>query len=369
MVTSKTNRKSWAPPFCPNPNCKHHNNSEDSWPYKKIGFFRRLNAPHRIQRFTCNTCRRSFSTQTFSTTYWQKRPELDAQVIMKTSGGMANRQIARDLKVSPETINRHIARLGRHCLLFHNQVMQNGPPVKEVVVDGFESFELSQYFPIHHHVAVEKGTDFFIYFTDSELRRKGRMTANQKRRRKQLEVAFGRPDPKAIEKDMRETLEVALSGRASATVFSDDHPAYKRSIKRMSLLIDHRVTPGSDHRDQNNALWEVNLLDLLIRHSNANHKRETIAWSKRRQSSAERLAILLVWRNYMKGRREKVRGSPTPAMERGMADHPIGISELLEKRIFRTRCELPPRWSEYYDRKIRTRAIPRNLSHELKMAY
>ena len=98
---------------------------------------------------------------------------------MKTVGGMANRQIARDLKVAPETINRHIARLGRHCFLFHQEQMKHAPPVKIVVVDGFESFELSQYHPIHHHVAVEKDTDFFVYFTDSELRRKGRMTAPQ----------------------------------------------------------------------------------------------------------------------------------------------------------------------------------------------
>ena len=293
MVTPKTSRKSWAPPFCPNPKCIHHNNSGDPWPYKKIGFFRRLTAPHRIQRFTCKTCKRSFSTQTFSTTYWQKRPDLDSQIIMKTTGGMANRQIARDLKVSPETINRHIARLGRHCLLFHNQMMKKSPPVHEVVVDGFESFEFSQYFPIHHHVAVEKGSDFFIYFTDSELRRKGRMTAYQKRRRQELELELGRPDPKAIEKDMRQLLEVALQGQPFATVYSDDHPAYKRSIKTMTTKIDHRITPGSAHRDKNNSLWEVNLLDLLIRHSNANHRRETIAWSKRRQSSAERLAILL----------------------------------------------------------------------------
>ena len=55
-------------------------------------------------------------------------------------------------------------------------MMKEAPPFREIVVDGFESFEYSQYFPIHHHVAVEKGTDFFIHFTDSELRRKGRMT-------------------------------------------------------------------------------------------------------------------------------------------------------------------------------------------------
>ncbi len=282
---------------------------------------------------------------------------------------MANRQIARDLKVSPETINRHIARLGRHCMLFHNQKMRFSPKVDEVVVDGLESFEYSQYYPIHHHVAVERDTDFFIYFTDSELRRKGRMTVYQKRRRKNLELEFGRPDPKAIEKDMRQLLEVALPDQATATVFSDDHPAYRRSIKTMTTKIDHRITPGSAHRDKNNSLWEVNLLDLLIRHNNANHKRETIAWSKRRQSSADRLAIFLVWRNYMKGRREKARGSPTPAMQRGMMDQPLGIKDLLEKRIFRTRCKLPPRWSEYFDRSVITRALQENRRHELKMAY
>jgi len=369
MATSKNTSKSWAPPFCPNPNCEHHNNSGDPWPYKKIGYFRRLTAPHRIQRFTCKTCKRSFSTQTFCTTYWQKRPDLDAQIIMKTVGCMANRQLAKDLKVAPETINRHIARLGRHCLLFHQQMMLGSPPVNEVVVDGFESFEFSQYFPIHHHCAIEKDTDFFIYFTDSELRRKGRMTEVQKRRRQKLEMEFGRPDSKAIEKDMRELLEVVLQDQATATVYSDDHKAYLRSIKALKTQIEHRITPGRAHRDKNNSLWEVNLLDLLIRHCSANHKRETIAWSKRRQASAERLAILLVWRNYMKGRREKERGSPTPAMVRGMMDRPLEIRELLGMRIFRTRCELPPAWSDYYDRKVETRALERNRQHELKMAY
>ena len=110
-------------------------------------------------------------------------------------------------------------------------------------------------------------------------------------------------------------------------------------------------------------------MDLLIRHCNANHRRETIAWSKRRQASAERLAILLVWRNYMKGRREKERGSPTPAMVRGMRDDRLEIEELLGQRLFRTRVDLPTRWSEYYDRAVKTRGLERERQHELKYAY
>ena len=254
---------------------------------------------------------------------------------------MANRQIARDLHVAPETVNRRLARLGRHCMLFHQEQMKDAEPFPEIVVDGFESFEWSQYFPFHLHLAVDKASEFIIYFTDSPLRRKGRMTTYQKKRRTELENMLGRPDPKAIEKDMAELLDVALRGQHRAIVHSDDHPAYKRSIRRLEYQIDHRITPGKAHRNWRNKLAVVNNLDSLVRHSSANHKRETIAWSKRRQSAAERFAIFLVWRNYMKGRWEKDPGSPTPAMERGMMDHRLTVDELLDHRLFPTRVELP----------------------------
>jgi hypothetical protein len=287
---------------------------------------------------------------------------------MKTLGCMANRQIARDLDVSPNTVDRHIARLGRHCLLFHQRMMQDEPPPRQIVVDGFESFELSQYYPFHHHVAVEKGTDFFIYFTDSELRRKGRMTPAQRKRRLKLEQQFRRPDPQAIRKDMTELLKVSLHGQAQATVFSDEHKSYPRAIRAVDCRVEHLVTSSRDHRDQRNPLWEVNLLDLLIRHSGANHKRETIAWSKRRQSSAERLGILLVWRNYMKGRREKERSSPTPAMVRGMVQRRLSVADVLSERIFRSHIDLPPRWSAYHDRLVKTRALAGQQALKLKYA-
>ena len=281
---------------------------------------------------------------------------------------MANRQIARDLGVAPETVNRHLSRLGRHCMLFHINLMHAPKPATRIVVDGFESFELSQYYPFHHHVAVEKDTDFFLYFTDSELRRKGRMTPYQKQRRLELERRHGRPDPKAIENDMAHLLETALDSAPQARIYSDDHPGYRRPVGRLPIRVEHRVIPGRAHRDRRNPLWEVNLLDLLIRHGSANHKRETIAWSKRRQRSSERLAILLVWRNYMKGRREKARGSPTPAMDRGMLSGPLDVDDVLECRLFPGRVGLPKRWSEYYRGAVQTRALGHNRLHDLKYA-
>ncbi|MBK9302437.1 MAG: hypothetical protein IPM94_00630 [bacterium] len=103
---------------------------------------------------------------------------------MKTVGAMANRQIARDLQAAPATVDSQLARLGRHCLLFHAQRLAAAPLAGDLVIDGFESFEFSQYHPFHHHLAIEAGTSFVRYFTDSELRRKGRMTEYQKSRRR-----------------------------------------------------------------------------------------------------------------------------------------------------------------------------------------
>ena len=369
MRSTNPSSKKWAPPFCPNADCAFHGHRDPAWAFVRTGYYRRQTDERRIQRFRCSACQRSFSTQTFSTDYWQKIPGLEERILTKTVGCMANRQIARDLGVHVETVTRRIGRLARHCLLFHCRQLRGTPPPAELVIDGFESFEWSQYFPIHHHVAVGKDTDFFYYFTESPLRRKGRMTAVQKARRSLLERRLGRPDPKAIEKDMREVLQVVLGGRGMARVYSDDHPAYRRSIDRLSVKIDHRVTPGSAHRDRRNSLWEVNLLDLLIRHSSANHKRETIAWSKRRQGSAERLLILLVWRNYMKRRREKVGHSPTPAMAVGIAEEPLTPRKLLSCRLFRKATDVPNRWAEYYDRAVRTAPLGRQRRHDLGYAY
>ena len=281
---------------------------------------------------------------------------------------MALRQIARDLGCSPETVARKIARLGRHCFLLHIKLMRCAPSVSAIVVDGFESFEWSQYFPFHQNLAVEADTDFFIYFNDSELRRKGRMTPAQKQRRAELEQLYGRPDRQAVRKGMTELLEVATAGSRRIVIDSDDHPSYRPAIRSLKVEVEHRVTPGREHRDRRNRLWAVNLLDLVIRHNSANHKRETIAWSKRRQASCERLAMLLVWRNYMQGRREKVRGSPTPAIARGMLSRRMTVPEVLGERLFVSQTELPGRWQQYYERGVETRALKAQRQHNLRYA-
>ena len=351
-----------APPFCPNPACACHREPA-GWRFVRDGFHARLCAPYRVQRYRCRHCRRRFSDQTFRTTYWLKRPELLVPLLHALLSCTALRQFARAHRASPQTALALAARLGRHCLLFHELHRPRGPLCEPLALDGFESFEHSQFSPTYYHVAVGSRSHYFYGFTDSELRRSGRMTAAQKRKRARREAALGRPDPRSIEREVAALLGLLAPEPQRLVLHSDEHTDYPRALRRLThLQVEHHTISSRAARTTRNPLFPVNLLDLLIRHSGANHKRETIAFSKRRQSAIDRLWILAVWRNHMKWFSER-RGGGTPAMRLGLARDRLTAEQVLARRLFVTRVGLPARWLPYYWRQVPTRAIRNCRGH------
>jgi len=252
--------------------------------------------------------------------------------------------------------------------LFQAQELERIRNVDEIVIDGFESFEYSQYHPFHHNIAVEVRTGYLLLHTDSPLRRKGSMTAHQKKRRTTLEATLGRPAPDAVRTGIRDLLEPIAAKCDTLAIRSDDHRAYPPAMRQLGCRITHKVTSSKDRRDDRNPLWEVNLADLMIRHSTAAHKRETIAWAKRRQASAEKLAIFQVWRNYVKRRWENG-PAESSAMLKGLASRLLKVRDVLSERSFREHIGLPKPWALYYDRAIETPALGVNRMHTLSYAY
>ncbi len=358
-----------APPFCPNPACRFHKGDRHLWRFKRAGTYSRLSPPHLVQCWRCVTCRRQFGEQTFRTTYWMKRPGILAPIFMRLVACSGFRQIAREFRMSPTTIARASERPGRHGLLYHEWKRPKGPIREPLALDGFESFEWSQDYPTSYHVAAGKESHFFYGFTASELRRKGTMTDEQRERRTRLEARFGRPDPKAVEKDVAALLGILAPKPQAIELFTDQHKAYPRALRRVPhLTVRHETISSRAARTPANPLWSINLLDLLLRHSGANHKRETIAFSKRRASAFERMGVFLVWRNWIKWFSE-TKKEATPAMRLGLIRRPVQVEEVLEKRLFPTRIELPPPWSEYYWRTDRTRVMPRCAEHRRIYAF
>jgi len=356
------------PPFCPNDRCRYHTGSTTSWRWVRAGFYSRRASPQRIQRFRCDHCRRYFSEQTFRTTYWLKCPKLLAESFHAMTHCTGFRQLARKLECSPQTILGQVRRLGRHCQLFHERLRAKGEFGEALALDGLRTYEYSQYHPSEFHLLVGRDSHFIHGFTHSELRRSGTMTPPQRAHRLALEREHGRPDPRSVEREVARLVGIVAAGARRLVLHTDEHQAYPRALTRLrGLEVEHRTISSRAARTTHNPLWPINLLDGLIRHSCANHKRETIAFSKETGSSIARMWVLVVWRNYVKWFSER-RRSGTPAMRAGLCARRLSVKEILQERLFPGRVDLPAAWAEHYWGLVASRQIRHPKRHTLKYA-
>ena len=357
----------FVPPHCPRSDCDYHR-SRPGWRWVHYGSFVRQATPTSIPRFRCQHCRRTFSSQSFSPTYWLRRPELLESIAHGVLACSGYRQMARSRNCSHSTVMGQVRRLGRHALLLLEKHRPRRAMQEPLVVDGFESFAYSQYHPLYLNLVVGAQSHYVYAFTHSPMRRKGAMTEGQRKRRAAMEAEDGRPDPRAIELGTFKALSLAARRAQPLVVRSDEHKAYPRALRRMlGYEITHECTSSKVARTPKNPLFPVNRLDLQLRHNSSNHKRETIAFSKRHQSVVERAAWLIAWLNLVKPFSERHDGG-TPAMRVGTAERRYTVKELLKSRVFPRHVGLPEEYRHYHDGEVLTPRIRHERRFEAKLA-
>jgi hypothetical protein len=266
------------------------------------------------------------------------------------------RQLAAGLNVSPQTVARHAARLGKQALLFHQEMRPKKAPSEPLSLDSFVSFAYSQYFPVHFHFVMGRESHFAYGFTESECRRSGTMRKAQRARRARLEKELGKPDPKAREKDVAVLLQILSNGASLLDLTTDEDAAYPRAICRSGIAVRHSKINSRERRTPRNPLFASNLHDLQVRHGCANHKRETIAFSKTIQAAIERMWLHLVWKNYVKSFSEKTQAE-TPAQRAHVTDQKWSFREVFRRRRFPDRVGMPDRWKPHFMGTTRTRVF------------
>src|SRR5688500_857901 len=198
--------REFVPPHCPYSTCP--SNAGAVFSFVRHGTHERRHAPFVVQRFRCGQCERTFSTQTFRYSYFQKRPDLDRTVLNSGRSCSGNRQIATMLDCSKTTVAHKIERLARHAIRFLlDRITKRGQLTGVLLFDGLGSFEYSQYNPYWLNVAVHEQTSLVLGFTESPLRRSGTMTAAQREKRSLLEAERGMPPRNAIRNGTAELLK------------------------------------------------------------------------------------------------------------------------------------------------------------------
>jgi transposase-like protein len=296
------------PPFCPNRECRNHHLSSktDTW-YVKNGSYSSL-LSNKIQRFQCLHCGTGFSSRTFSLDIFVQKKLPYRQIFshLITSSGI--RDIARLLKVSPNTINNRISRMARQALAVHTSLSSELSLNEDLVADGFESFVCSQYFPNNINILAGKESQFWFSSDYAHLRRKGRMTAYQKKKNRELQAGFF-GHRRSIYRSFKDLVHLSLelqekSKHSAITLFTDEHPQYARVMHDLSSnekkRIRHLKISSELPRTVRNDLFSVNYLDREIRKDNSDHTRETVQFARNVCNCMERLAVYRMYHNYTK---------------------------------------------------------------------
>ena len=366
------------PRHCPHRDCPAHV-VQARVRCTRVGFYRRACDPGRkIPRFRCKTCRRTFSRASFSCTYYLKRPELLLPVAAGLVAGSAHRQLARSLGCAPSTVTRLAARIGRHALLLQVLALEQLGGIDEpVVFDHFETFVFSQDDRLGIATPIGQRSWFLYGIEGATHRRAGKRSVKKRAVRGPLPVK----PPGSVIRSTAQTLDWLLSrAGAGLTLVSDDNPAYRMAIVGHPARgrIHRRIHPnpprgpGSDPavtRERDRQMFVVDALHKLWRHTQAHHRRQTIAFGRRSNAVLERAALMMCWRNFVKGRSERRPDPTTPAMGLGLTSRPWSWRDVFARRIFPARVDISPSWMRIYRRMWTTPAVGRNLRHQLKLAF
>jgi transposase-like protein len=305
IKTFKEEKNMKYPPFCPNPVCKMHSlkHRQIQW-YELSGYYSTA-AFGEVRRYRCRACRMRFSDQTFSLNYAAKKRLPYDYIFKQLKSAAGVRDIARDLRVSPTTIQNRISRLSRQAVAVHNKIKSTIKLNEDLVSDGFESFTVSQYFPNNIHLLAGKDSQYLYTFDYAYLARKGRMTEAQKKKNRQMrdkakEGATITDSFLNICKQIDSLLKQRT--KSSTVLFTDEKPQYRNVLSKYLFSKDlvHVTVNSKAPRTLTNDLFSVNYLDREIRKDNANHVRETVQFSRNVNNSMERLAIYGLYHNYVK---------------------------------------------------------------------
>lgn len=273
-------------------------------------------------------------------------------------------------------MTRLSARLGRLALLLQLEALGQLDTLDEpVVFDHFETFVFSQDDRLGIGTAVGQRSWFVYAFDPAPHRRAGRRAAH----RPALRSALPPPVLGSVKRSTSRVLRLLRTLNSAAIPFvTDDHPAYRSAVADAGGTIVHEVHPnpprGPGHdpapaRTRDRAMFAVDLLHKLWRHSQAHHRRETIAFGRRANAVVERAALMVVWRNFVKSVSERRNDPTTPAMRLKVATRAWSWRDVLSKRRFPQRTRWPEGWLKVYKRRWITPAVGRNATHDLRHAF
>jgi transposase-like protein len=298
------------PPFCPHPDCVLHRPALTlkNW-FMRKGHFS-TQSRKRIQRFKCKVCGKWFSSQTFHIEYYAKKRVDYFTLIHYLSEGLSIRAMQRLSGLNRNTIQNKVDRVSRYCIAKTVKILGKLRVKEHLAADGFESFARSQYFPHNIHVLVGTDSQFLYFFNHAALKRKGRMTESQKRRRNELyrQCGFERNGIRQAFREVAERIGQMIFHQAKCplTLYTDQKREYRQALEGMRRAyggkreIVHVRISSRKKRTKRNRLFPVNYMDREFRKDQAAFRRESTCFARSTNNALSRLNVYAAYHNFSK---------------------------------------------------------------------
>ena len=200
----------------------------------KKGFFRSKRG-RKIQRYVCHACGKYHSEKTFEPGYRLRRYHLRNRIFREFCRGIAQREIAIELRIHHDTVARILKAMNKEALAL-NEKFRNSLDPKTVVFDELETFEHTKCKPVSIVLAVEEGTRKIVGIEAAKMPAKGRLA--------KISVKKYGPREDLRPAALRKTLSYLKDYPSLQIVKSDMAPRYPKYVKEILPHTRHITYKG-----------------------------------------------------------------------------------------------------------------------------
>ena len=285
---------------CPNLSCIFSRECSQRF-YSRNGSFHCKWSHRNVPRYRCRGCGKSFSTSTFRSIYWQKKPYLKQAIFDLYSSGTSQRRLAKLLKTNRKTIARKFEWLARWARREHLSQLRQFENSTHVQLDEMESFEHTRLKPLSLCMAVEPDKAKLIDIQVGTLNYKGRL-AN---------FAFSKY---GFRKDTSEdaclrVLEgIRNCGIKEVEITTDGKNSYPKLIKKILPEARHSAVKiqkismvqrlfRKGRRNENDPLFVLNYMAAKIRHDLSRMARKVWVTTKKASCLQAHLDLYMAYVN------------------------------------------------------------------------
>jgi hypothetical protein len=282
------------PLACPNPGCENHLPGSANF-FRKRGYYTPKSTGHKLARYECKACGKTFSNQTFSDDFRQHRQDINRMLPRLLCSGVTMRRSAWILECSYNTVRSRLPWLADKARAAHEAALASGDlDTSYIQFDEMQSFEHSAAKPLTIALAVRAKTGQILSAKVGRIPSHGHLAAKGK-------ALYGwtkNESAKACLGALRQAGRVAKPDVTVACDKATPYPSYvaKALPKRLSPRVKAQAARGGAGGDFD-PLFKLNHKCAVIRSDLACMARRTWATTKKRGRLQDRLDLFIAVHN------------------------------------------------------------------------